>query len=422
MTSIHDLTSARIQALAGSPSTTRVQAAASTSGSRESLHLYEPIGGWFGVSAADVVDALQGIDAETIELHLNSPGGDVFDGIAIMNALKQHQATVEVHVDGLAASIASVIALAGDTIVMHPGAQLMIHDASGLCFGNAADMGKMADDLDHVSATIASLYAGRAGGSVDDWRQAMLDETWYDPAEAVQAGLADKVADDQADDEQAATNRWDLTVFAHAGRDRADRPFIPAGGAAAVAAATGPCPNQPGPAGPGSTTPDASGDTTQEGSTDVEFTDEQLTTLRQRVGVPVDADADTILGALDEALEERADSQVSAGPPDGMVLMDEAQHAQLLDDAAAGRAAREQQLADRREDLVAAAIQDGRIPVARREHWIQALAADPEGNEQVLESLAPGLVNTVEHGHASPESGDASDKVYAAMYGDEEAK
>lgn len=155
----------------------------------------------------------------------------------------------------------------------------------------------------------------------------------------------------------------------------------------------------------------------------MDFSDEQLTTLRQRVGVPVDADADTILGALAECLEERAEApapQAQAGPPEGMVLMDEVQHTQLLADAAAGRAARDQQVAEHRTRLVDEAVRDGRIPVARKEHWIQALAADPEGNEATLAALAPGLVNVTERGHSSPSGAGDDDPVYAAMYGEEE--
>src|SRR5690606_8034659 len=104
----------------------------------------------------------------------------------------QHQAHVTVIVDSLAASIASVIAMAGDRVVMAKNATMMIHDGHGLSIGNAADMREMADLLDKVSDNIASVYAERAGGDVAEWRERMRAETWYSADEAVSAGLADE--------------------------------------------------------------------------------------------------------------------------------------------------------------------------------------------------------------------------------------
>lgn len=175
------------------------------------VYIYDEIG-WFGVTAADFVRDLQGIDAEAIDLHMNTPGGDVFDGLAILEALRSHKAHVTVYVDSLAASIGSVIAMAGDRIVMARNATLMIHDGHGLAIGNAADMREMADLLDRCSDNIASVYAGRAGGTVEDWRAAMRATTWYTADEAVAAGLADEVkAPNSSRSAPAAT--WDLSIF-----------------------------------------------------------------------------------------------------------------------------------------------------------------------------------------------------------------
>lgn len=167
----------------------RVVADAETSTTR--IDLMEEIGFW-GITAQDFVDELLAIDASTIELHVNSPGGDVFDGLAIMNALADHKATVNVVVDGLAASAASFIAMAGDSVKMNRGSQLMIHDALGFCVGNAADMEEMVTLLGRISDTIAGIYADRAGGTAEDWRALMRAETWYSATEAVDAGLADE--------------------------------------------------------------------------------------------------------------------------------------------------------------------------------------------------------------------------------------
>lgn len=162
-------------------------------GSTVRIDLMDEIGFW-GISAQDFVSELLAIDAGTIELHVNSPGGDVFDGVAIMNAIIDHPATVNVVVDGLAASAASYIALGGDHVKMNRGSQMMIHDALGMCVGNAADMEQMKGLLDRVSDTIAGLYAEKAGGDVDGWRDLMRAETWYSAAEAVTAGLVDEAA------------------------------------------------------------------------------------------------------------------------------------------------------------------------------------------------------------------------------------
>lgn len=161
------------------------------------LYIYDMIDSWggeWGVSAADVVAALGTITSASLDLHLNSPGGDYFEGVAIYNALVRHAATVTVYVDGMAASAASVIAMAGERIVMGQGSQLMIHEPSSFAMGTAADLRAGADMLDQTGDDIAGFYAQRAGGDPATWRDAMKIETWYTAQSAVDAGLADEVA------------------------------------------------------------------------------------------------------------------------------------------------------------------------------------------------------------------------------------
>jgi ATP-dependent protease ClpP protease subunit len=168
-------------------------------GDRAEVFIYGYIGDDWAeedVTAASFTKALRGITASAIDLRVNSPGGAVFDGIAIYTALLDHPATVDVSVDGVAASAASFVSMAGDSIAMQKPAKMMIHDASGIVLGNAADMQEMADLLNELSDTIAGIYADRAGGSVATWRAAMKAETWYSAAAAVEAGLADRVAND----------------------------------------------------------------------------------------------------------------------------------------------------------------------------------------------------------------------------------
>jgi ATP-dependent protease ClpP protease subunit len=185
------------------------------------LLIYDEIG-WWGINAADVADSLAGIKGD-LNVRLNSPGGDVFDGIAIFNQLADHDGQVTVTVDGLAASAASFIAMAGDTIRMNRASQMMIHDASGLCIGNAADMTDMAVLLDTISDTIAGIYADRTGTPAAAWRARMHAETWYDAAEAVEAGLATAMTAPRERDAAVAAS-FDLTVFQFAGRTAAPTP------------------------------------------------------------------------------------------------------------------------------------------------------------------------------------------------------
>ncbi|MGW0587450.1 head maturation protease, ClpP-related [Streptosporangium sp. NPDC002607] len=187
--------------------------------------IYDEIGYW-GTSAETFLEELRSITASEISLRINSPGGEIFDGIAIMNVLRSHTATVTVYVDSLAASIASVIAMAGDRIIMQPHSQMMIHDGSGFCYGQAGDMREMADLLDRQSDNIAGVYAERAGGTVAEWRARMQAETWYTADEAVEAGLADEVARPvrQPDQDPAMGNSWDLSIFRFAGRAEAPAP------------------------------------------------------------------------------------------------------------------------------------------------------------------------------------------------------
>lgn len=184
------------------------------------VYIYDEIGFW-GTDADSFVRQLLQIESPKIDLHLNSPGGEFFDGVAIYNALKMHPATVTTYVDALAASAASFIAQAGDKIIMADGSMMMIHDASGMTWGNAADHAKSAEVLDKISNIVASLYSGRAGETTEFWRALMLEEMWYTAQEAVDAKLADEVSGGTGDKPKDA---WDLTIFNYAGRDQAPSP------------------------------------------------------------------------------------------------------------------------------------------------------------------------------------------------------
>jgi len=167
------------------------------------LDIYDDIGpgGWFsdGLSAKDFIGQLASVKG-ALKVHISSAGGDCFDGISIFNSIKNYRrGAVTTIVDGLAASIASVIFMAGQTRIMQRGSMAMIHDAFGLAVGNEAEVLQFAETLGKVSDNIAGIYCDRSGiGTTAYWRDLMRAETWYDADEAVTAGLADQVGDQAA--------------------------------------------------------------------------------------------------------------------------------------------------------------------------------------------------------------------------------
>ena len=162
------------------------------------IWIYEEIGEDFwtggGITAKNFQKELSEIKASQIDLHINSPGGVVFDGITIYNLLKNHPANVTTYIDGLAASIASVIALAGNKVIMADNALFMIHNPYGMIAGNATEMRDFADKLDKVGGAIATTYISKTG-KTDTEIQTMLDaETWMTASEALEAGFIDEIA------------------------------------------------------------------------------------------------------------------------------------------------------------------------------------------------------------------------------------
>lgn len=168
------------------------------------LTVYGSIGGWFSENNAEAVRRkIQDIKAEKIHVHINSGGGSAFDGVAICNQLKQHSAEIIVHIDGWAASAASVIAMAGDKIIMPSNTMMMIHQASTFEYGNSDLFEKTARDLRKIDSALAASYKKRFVGTDEELKQLLKDETWLTAEEAVALGLADEIADEiEIDDTQ----------------------------------------------------------------------------------------------------------------------------------------------------------------------------------------------------------------------------
>jgi len=195
------------------------------------VYIHDEIG-YYGVKASEFVKALNEITAKTINLHINSPGGNVFDGVTIYNALRDHKATVKVKIDGLAASIASVIAMAGDTVDIAKNAMMMIHRAWTIAAGNANEMRKTADVLEKIDkGTVIGTYAEKTGLAESELIDLVDAETWLTADEAKQLGFVDSIGGDTDTKAcfdlsrynnvpQAALDRWSAKHEKHHATER----------------------------------------------------------------------------------------------------------------------------------------------------------------------------------------------------------
>jgi ATP-dependent Clp protease, protease subunit len=175
------------------------------------IYLYDEVG-FFGVTAEQFVKDINSIKGGTIHLRINSPGGSVFDGVSMYNALRQHKSRVVAHIDGLAASIASVIAMGADEIRMADNAFMMIHEPWSIVMGNAAVMRDEANLLDKVGTTIARTYMAKSGRADSEVAEMMAAETWMTAEEAMGLGFIDTIYEEKPEKAQAVM--FDLSVFA----------------------------------------------------------------------------------------------------------------------------------------------------------------------------------------------------------------
>ena len=372
------------------------------------IRLYDPVDSWggpFGVSAKEFVDTLDALPEETEEIRLliNCPGGEVWEGMAIYNSLRSHKARVVTVVEGLAASAASFIAMAGDEVIMRPASELMIHDAWIVGIGNADGLREIADRIDAETMLIAGIYAEKAGTAVDMWREAMRAETWFSPSEAVDAGLVDRV-ESGVPSPAASANRFNLASFNYAGRREAPAPAVQTSSALAE-------------------------DNRKESSMA-----DLMNELRQRLGV-ADADADegTVLAALDEVLAEQAQEPVDDDPKDvspdedpedeapsntvepdeETVVLDKEVYADLLARAEKGDEFDEKTTREAAEEFVQNAIDAGKLSAASKDRWVTRVLGDPEDAKARINQMASGRVPREELGRGGSDN-EASDNLSAA--------
>lgn len=377
--------------------------APSGDGSVATIRLYGPIdswGGYWGISTKDVGQVLDALpDSVTqIILRINSPGGEVFEGVSILNMLRAHKASITAVVDGLAASAASVIAAGADDTVMSPGTQMMIHSPWIFAMGNAGDLRKTADVLDGIESSIVEIYTAKAGEK--DWATMLADDTWLNAAESVELGLADRVAviPDAGETKTAGDDTDPDDLDDDEGVFDAVRP--PRGHAhSGAAAASTRLPSSSEPGHPNR-------------KEDVVAYDDLKAGIRARLGV-TDAEAsdEQLLAAVDEVLAEQTSTPTA---PEGTVLMDAAALADLQAAAQEGREARAEQARGRRGAIVDEAIQEGRIAASSREKWLGHLERDEDGTRDLLASLAKNTIPVAEIGH-SDEATDA-DLAYDSVY------
>lgn len=188
------------------------------------INIFDDIGGW-GITSSLFVSWLKAAGGAPVEVHINSYGGDVFEGIAIMNALRDYEAEVTVIVDGIAASAASYIAVGGaDLLVMQESASLMVHDAWADVSGNSAEIRRQAEELERMSDVIAQIYADKSGTPVEEWREAMAEDAYFSAEEAVLVGLADEIRAGVRVSNDTRTRMFNAMRFAS--RDQAPEPAL----------------------------------------------------------------------------------------------------------------------------------------------------------------------------------------------------
>lgn len=182
------------------------------------IYIYDPIAKnsfWEdSVSSKAIIEALDSIDAREITIRINSPGGDVFEGDAIYNALRRRSATskIIVAIDGLAASAAAYVAMAGDEIEIAANAFLMIHESWSYAVGNKHDMQKSLNLLAKIDVTISKMMCERSGQKIEDVTKWMEEETWFSAEEAVEKKFADRIGTELnstvSDAVARAANKW----------------------------------------------------------------------------------------------------------------------------------------------------------------------------------------------------------------------
>ncbi|MEV8023669.1 head maturation protease, ClpP-related [Microbacterium sp. NPDC080220] len=362
------------------------------------IRMYGPIdswGGWWGISTEDVgrvLDALPESVSEII-LRINSPGGEVWEAMAILNMLSAHRANVVAVIDGIAASAASFIAAGCAQTYASPGSQMMLHSPSSIAWGNAVEMRKTAAFLDKLEDSIIEVYVDKAGEK--DWKQILADETWLTATETVEMGLADevKVVPDAGTATTVGTDD-DVVLIDLESDDDGDAEARSARVKAAAAVARAAAPKPPSSSEPGEPIREEN----------VVAYDDLKAGFAKRLGITeAEVTDEMLLAALDETLAEQPSNTTTpaATVPEGTVVVDKSVWEETQANARRGAEAAAEQDKARREGIVLNALQTGRITTASADDWRARLAKDEAGFSEVLASLPENTVPVDEIGHAS---------------------
>ena len=372
-------------------------AKAGDGGKVTTLHIYDVIGAdpWFGgVDVNELVNEIEALDDDAeLNVRINSPGGAAWDGLALANAIMRHPGATTSHIDGLAASAASLVALASDTVVMSKYGQMMLHNARGGVHGTAEELKAAADTLTKLNGSMAEFYADRAGGDAAAWARAMKRESWYNAAEAKDAGLATEIDESGKREDVEAAAQASIAkasaMFKYAGRQAA-----PAPSAAQVEdGPTGPNPQEEAPV----------------------ATSKQIL---DALGLPEDATDEDIIAKIAEGKgggdkpddKPPAEDDVDAGQVNeltkaaaklGLTVIDPGTLAEMQRNSSLGAKAHATMETQRISATVDAAISLGKIPPARREHFVALMRADEVGTTKLLADIpAETAVPMTELGHA----------------------
>ena len=196
------------------------------------IYIYDVIDPYWGACATDLVAALTAAGGQPVELHINSPGGDAFEGRAMAAAIANYDGPVEACIDGVCASAATTVALAAKSVCMVEGSLFMIHNAWTLAYGDKADLRSTADLLEKVDGLIAGDYMRKTGCTLEQAQAWMNAETWFTPAEALAAGFIDEIEpasqqgdmqEDMTDPNAKSSARWNLSAYANAPKNAPPR-------------------------------------------------------------------------------------------------------------------------------------------------------------------------------------------------------
>lgn len=318
-----------------------------------------------------------------VTVRISSPGGDAYQGVAIMNTLRNYPGHVTTIVDGVAASAASYIAIGGaDTALMAPNSELMIHEAFRAANGNATQLEKMAADLNRISANIASIYAAKAGGTVSQWRSLMREETWFSAREAVDAGLADGLANQEAPAAHADSIVYAMAHnYRYASREDAPAPKTPT---TRKERKMGFFDNLV-----------RNEEEPQSSPTPGSFTTEQWAELTGLLKLePETATADDVLDTIKEIIDEakqlsetnqeEATMNFLNNAVDAPITIDRRVWNEMQDAIHRGVTARDQDNRLAAEQVVNQAVRIGKVSATQREDWIKSYLNDPESTVRAM--------------------------------------